>query len=79
MDASLWNIGIKVEDIDAEISFFEELGAKLLRPWLTHKGRWGPSPCAAGVWWDASVSDAETGLSGCTQSSAHAGTDPCGI
>ena len=30
MEASLWNIGIKVEDLDAEISFFQELGAKLL-------------------------------------------------
>ena len=30
MEASLWNIGIKVEDLDTEISFFEELGGKLL-------------------------------------------------
>ncbi len=30
MDANLWNIGIKVEDLDSEISFFEELGGRLL-------------------------------------------------
>ena len=29
MEASLRNIGIKVEDLDTEISFFEELGANL--------------------------------------------------
>lgn len=30
MEASLWNIGMKVDDIDSEISFWEEIGAKLV-------------------------------------------------
>ena len=30
MEASLWNIGMKVDDIDGEISFWEEIGAKLV-------------------------------------------------
>lgn len=30
MDSSLWNIGIKAEDLDREISFWEQLGARLL-------------------------------------------------
>jgi catechol 2,3-dioxygenase-like lactoylglutathione lyase family enzyme len=30
MEASLWNIGLKVEDLDREIDFLEALGAKVL-------------------------------------------------
>ncbi len=30
MKASLWNIGLKIEDLDREINFLQELGAKLL-------------------------------------------------
>ena len=30
MDSSLWNIGVKAEDLDREISFWEALGARLL-------------------------------------------------
>ena len=30
MEASLWNIGLKIEDLDQEINFLQELGAKLL-------------------------------------------------
>lgn len=30
MESSLWNIGIKAEDLDREISFWEQLGARLL-------------------------------------------------
>ncbi len=30
MNASLWNIGMKVEDMDQEIDFLEKLGARLL-------------------------------------------------
>lgn len=30
MEASLWNIGLKIEDLDQEITFLQELGAKLL-------------------------------------------------
>jgi catechol 2,3-dioxygenase-like lactoylglutathione lyase family enzyme len=30
LETNLWNIGIKVEDLDQEISFWEGLGAKLL-------------------------------------------------
>ncbi len=30
MDASLWNIGIKVEDLDREVDFLEALGAEVL-------------------------------------------------
>ncbi len=30
MEASLWNIGLKVEDLDREIGFWEQLGARLL-------------------------------------------------
>lgn len=30
MEASLWNIGLKIEDLDREINFLQELGAKLL-------------------------------------------------
>ena len=63
MDASLWNIGIKVEDLDAEISFFEELGGKTPESWLTHQRRWRPSPCTDGVWRNPSVSDTEAGIS----------------
>jgi len=30
MDAKLWNIGLKVKDVDTEVAFFEFLGGKLL-------------------------------------------------
>ena len=30
MDAALWNIGMKVDDIDSEIAFWQEIGAKLV-------------------------------------------------
>ena len=30
MDSNLWNVGIKAEDLDREISFWEQLGAHLL-------------------------------------------------
>ena len=30
MEASLWNIGMKVDDMNSEISFWEEIGAKLV-------------------------------------------------
>ena len=30
MDSSLWNIGVKAEDLDREIGFWEALGARLL-------------------------------------------------
>jgi catechol 2,3-dioxygenase-like lactoylglutathione lyase family enzyme len=30
LDSSLWNIGIKAEDLDREISFWQQLGARLL-------------------------------------------------
>ena len=30
MDASLWNIGMKVDDMDSEIAFWQEIGAKLI-------------------------------------------------
>ena len=30
MDATLWNVGMKVKDVDAEVAFFLSLGAKLL-------------------------------------------------
>ncbi len=30
MEASLWNIGMKVDDMNGEISFWEEIGAKLV-------------------------------------------------
>ena len=30
MEASLWNIGMKVDDIDSEIAFWQEIGAKLV-------------------------------------------------
>ena len=30
MDANLWNIGIKVEDLEREVNFFEALGAEVL-------------------------------------------------
>jgi catechol 2,3-dioxygenase-like lactoylglutathione lyase family enzyme len=30
MDSSLWNIGIKVEDLDREVNFLEALGAEVL-------------------------------------------------
>lgn len=30
MDAKLWNLGVKVADVDAEIAFFAALGGKLL-------------------------------------------------
>ena len=30
MDASLWNIGVKVEDLEKEMEFFEALGAEVL-------------------------------------------------
>lgn len=30
MDATLWNIGMKVDDIDSEVTFWEEIGAKLM-------------------------------------------------
>lgn len=30
MDLSLWNIGVKAEDLDREIGFWEVLGARLL-------------------------------------------------
>lgn len=30
MDSKLWNIGVKAEDLDREISFWEQLGARLL-------------------------------------------------
>lgn len=30
MDATLWNLGMKVEDIDREVAFFVSLGGKLL-------------------------------------------------
>jgi catechol 2,3-dioxygenase-like lactoylglutathione lyase family enzyme len=30
MDAKLWNLGMKVVDVDREVAFFEGLGAKLL-------------------------------------------------
>lgn len=29
MDATLWNIGMKVDDMDSEIAFWQEIGAKL--------------------------------------------------
>ena len=30
MDATLWNIGMKVDDMASEISFWQEIGAKLI-------------------------------------------------
>ena len=30
MDATLWNIGMKVDDMDSEIAFWQEIGAKLI-------------------------------------------------
>ena len=30
MDAKLWNVGVKVEDVDTDVAFFQALGAKLL-------------------------------------------------
>ena len=30
MDAALWNIGMKVDDMDSEIAFWQEIGAKLV-------------------------------------------------
>ena len=30
MNASLWNIGVKVEDLEKEMEFFEALGAEVL-------------------------------------------------
>jgi catechol 2,3-dioxygenase-like lactoylglutathione lyase family enzyme len=30
MDAKLWNLGMKVADVDREVAFFVELGGKLL-------------------------------------------------
>jgi glyoxylase I family protein len=30
MDGKLWNVGIKVADVDAEIAFYETLGGRLL-------------------------------------------------
>ena len=30
MDAALWNIGMKVDDMDSEIAFWQEIGAKLI-------------------------------------------------
>jgi len=30
MDTALWNIGMKVDDMDSEITFWEEVGAKLI-------------------------------------------------
>jgi len=39
MDAALWNIGMKVDDMDSEIAFWQELGAKLvLRETFTAPG-----------------------------------------
>jgi catechol 2,3-dioxygenase-like lactoylglutathione lyase family enzyme len=30
LDAKLWNLGVKVADVDREVAFFQELGATLL-------------------------------------------------
>ena len=30
MDASLWNIGMKVDDMESEITFWQEIGAELI-------------------------------------------------
>jgi catechol 2,3-dioxygenase-like lactoylglutathione lyase family enzyme len=30
VDAKLWNVGVKVEDVDTDVAFFVALGAKLL-------------------------------------------------
>lgn len=30
MDSHLWNIGVKAEDLDREINFWEQLGAQML-------------------------------------------------